>query len=92
MSDTEINSAFTVIDEDKTEDQESAPPSLWKQLLGAVVGATIALILYGIYEAAAPVVTAMVTPSHAEEEKKAEPVSAAKRVQRTSGAQKRVQE
>ena len=43
---------------------------LWKQLLGALGGGAIALVLYGVYDVASPHVASlisMVTPTQAEE-------------------------
>ncbi|PIR49003.1 hypothetical protein COU80_01155 [Candidatus Peregrinibacteria bacterium CG10_big_fil_rev_8_21_14_0_10_55_24] len=42
----------------------SERPSLLKQLLGAAIGATLALLLYGIYHAVAPRLTAVLRVPH----------------------------
>jgi hypothetical protein len=41
---------------------KNTPPPLWKQVLGAVVGATVALAIYGVYEGVAPKVRAYILP------------------------------
>lgn len=39
-------------------------PPLWKQLLGAGLGASLALLLYGVYELSAPLLLAYIPPQY----------------------------
>lgn len=78
-----------VLPEDGSDEQEEKPsmPPLWKQAAGAVAGALVALALYSVYEAVSPMVTAVVTPTHA-----THAVSTSAAHVSTSGRKQRTQE
>lgn len=80
--DTAAVAAVHGVSAEETEDTTDTPP-LWKQAVGALVGSALALLLYGAYSVASPVVTAWLTPDDTVTERHTAPVSAAARKQRT---------
>lgn len=64
------------------DDNEIPPPPLWKQALGAGVGAMIALAIYSAYTAVAPTISAWVSASDEEHGAPVKEVSTGARKQR----------
>lgn len=68
--------------EPTVDDDDMPPPPLWKQALGAGVGAMVALALYSAYAAVAPTVSAWVLADDEEKTEHVEQVSTGSRKKR----------